>query len=259
MRWTGARTVAAAAVIWCALVFAGCGGGGGGGGDDSSGQQQNQNTAPATVAGQRLTLTGNSTREIALEATGGIWTENQNGFVRGGTYQYTPNANTAELILFESGASSTIRLTFSNSDSGVYLAHEDQGTFQFQPLENDPNDPGPSPSDPVTVPSSLDGLTLYGTRTFTSTGPVGQTHVYTFSGNKFHDSDPPEESDGDYIYTPGDGRASLTLLYEAPRTFSGDRHELALAFTTGTSGTFESIYTRRDGTTIRIDGTFLME
>ena len=205
-----------------------------------------------------LALSGNSTREITFEPEGNIWSENQNGTVHGGTYQYSATGNSAELILSESAASSTVRLTFSSNDSGAYLADQDQGTFRLQSAP-DPNDPGPGDPGGGLAATGLNGRILHGTRTFTSTGPVGQTHVYTFSGNNFHDSDPPEESDGMYNYAPNGDHALLTLAYETPREFSGDRHEMALTFETETSGTFESTYTRRDGTMIQINGTFRIE
>ena len=254
MRWTGfggGATVVASLLI---LLFSGCGGGDDGGGDDSSGQQ---NLAATSVAGQMITFTGNSTREISFETGSNVWSENQNGTVRGGTYQYTAGNNSAELILSECGVSSTVRLTFSSADTGAFLAEQDQGTFRLQSAP----DPGPGPGDPEPglAPPSLAGRVLYGTRTFTSTGPVGQTHVYTFSPNDFHDSDPPEESDGSYSYAPNGDHASLTLAYETPREFDGDLHELAMTFESETSGSFESTYTRRDGTMIQINGTFRIE
>ena len=257
MRWIGFNTGGALAASLFMLVSVGCGGGGDGG-DDSSGQQP-QNLAATNIAGQMLTLSGNSTREITLEPDGSAWSENQNGTVRGGTYQYNANGNSAELILSESGASSTVRLAFSSNDSGAFVADQDQGTFRLQSVPEDPNNPCPGDPGGGLAATGLNGRILHGTRTFTSTGPVGQTHVYTFSGTNFHDSDPPEESEGAYNYAPDGDHALLTLAYESPREFNGDRHEMALTFETQTSGTFESTYTRRDGTMIQINGTFRIE
>jgi hypothetical protein len=97
---------------------------------------------------------------------------------------------------------------------------------------------------------------MFGTRTFTSTGPVGQTHIYTFTASTFHDSDAPEEADGNYTYTANGDSAILMLNYTAPEDFSGDRHDIQLNFNESTRGTFTSTYTRQDGTTITINGTF---
>ncbi|MGV3771920.1 MAG: hypothetical protein ACO1QB_03400 [Verrucomicrobiales bacterium] len=106
---------------------------------------------------------------------------------------------------------------------------------------------------------SLSGLTMRATRTYTSTGPVGQTHTYTFSGSTFHDSDPPEESDGDYTYiTTGVNSATLQLRYSSPEEFAGDLHDMNMQFTTPQDGTFTSTYQRHDGTNIEINGTFTL-
>jgi hypothetical protein len=98
-----------------------------------------------------------------------------------------------------------------------------------------------------------------GTRTFTSTGTSGQTHVYTFASGTFHDSDAPEESDGTYTYSANNSSATLNLVYTGPATFVGDKHNITMTFTAKDTGTFHSIYTRGDGTEITIDGTFQFE
>ena len=207
-------------------------------------------------------LDGTAAREVRFDSSGTLWAEERNSTLHNGTYQYAVSGNSAELILSESGVTSTIRLTFSSADSGAYIAGQDQGTFRIEATQTDPIDPGPSPGDPGgggLALASLDGRTLHGTRTFTSTGPNGQTHVYTFSASNFHDSDPPEESGGNYVYQPAGARAALTLFYTTPKEFNGDQHRLDMTFLTGTNGTFESVYTRRDGTTIQINGTFQIE
>ncbi len=109
------------------------------------------------------------------------------------------------------------------------------------------------------VPTSIAGRTMLGTRTFTSTGPSGQTHIYTFGNGNFHDSDSPEEADGTYQYSPGNGSATLNLVYTGPEDFVGDTHNMTLSFTSKDRGNFDSTYTRGDGTTITINGTFQFE
>ena len=265
MKRFGSRRRTSAAIATVVFVLVGCGGDGGGASGRTSSAAQNQNFAPGSVSGQTLLLEGALTRELRFDPSGNLWTEDRAGTFHGGTYQYTANANVAELILSESGITSTIRLTFSSAEAGTYLAGQEQGTFRLLETQSDPNGPGTGPIDPADpggqalAPASLDGRTLHGTRTFTSTGPNGQTHVYTFAGNSFHDSDPPEESNGTYIYEPAGGNAVLRLSYLAPREFNGDQHRLEMSFSTGTSGSFESVYTRRDGTTIQINGTFQIE
>jgi hypothetical protein len=109
------------------------------------------------------------------------------------------------------------------------------------------------------APNSVAGRKILGTRTFTSTGPVGQTHVYTFSSTKFHDSDPPEESDGNYTYAAGNSSAVLDLHYTSPSGFVGDNHHIEMNFTEQDKGNFQSVYTRGDGTAITINGTFVIQ
>jgi hypothetical protein len=261
MKWFGGRFFAAVSVALLELILVGCGGGGGDSGSgDSSGQSQI--SAPSNIAGQEIALNGTASREINFESTGNIWTEDRNGTVHGGTYQYSPSGSSAQLVLNESGAESTIRLTFTSPESGGYVAEQEQGTFQLQSAQSNPNGGGSTSGgdgQQGPAPASLDGRTIYGTRTFTSTGPVGQTHTYTFSGDNFHDSDPPEETDGKFLYEPAGDHASLTLIYYSPKEFNGDRHELHFTFVSEGGGTFESVYTRRDGTIIQINGTFQLE
>lgn len=191
-----------------------------------------------------------------------MWAEQRDGIPTGGTYQYSANGNAAELVLTDSAGDSRLQLQFSSETAGSYrfVSEPIEGSFTLEPIptgdDPGPVDPGDGSGGP---PSSLEGRILYGTRTFTSTGPVGQTHVYTFTGSTFHDSDPPEESDGSYIYELSGARARLSLSYHAPRMFNGDRHEIEMRFQSGTTGTFESVYTRRDGTMIAINGTFRIE
>src|SRR5690606_19505030 len=106
----------------------------------------------------------------------------------------------------------TIVLSFSTTQSGVFSLTggvTQSGNFTLSPLPDDPdpNEPGTPPGEdppPQTglAPASLAGKVMLGTRTSADNGGQGQTHVYTFTQPTFHDSDPPEESDGNYTYTP---------------------------------------------------------
>lgn len=109
------------------------------------------------------------------------------------------------------------------------------------------------------APVSIAGRTMSGTRTFTSTGPSGQTHVYTFGNGTFHDSDSPEESGGTFTYTASNSAATLDLQYTSPATFVGDSHHLTMTFSGKDQGTFQSTYNRGDGTTIVINGNFQID
>lgn len=257
----------AVATVLVGFSLAGCGGGGGGGGSSSDGAQI-QVPAPESVGGNRVIFHSGSAdaRVVTLQEDNTNWTETRDGTTVTGTYRYAPqpNTSTADLFLTEEAVESHIVLTFNSPNSGAFVnaAQQVNGTFELQPITPDP-DPDPNPNDPPPndglAPSSLSRKTMYGTRTFTSTGPVGQTHVYTFSLNSFHDSDPPEESDGAYLYQASGNTASLTLNYYAPASFNGDSHELQMTFHTADAGVFQSLYTRRDGTVIRINGTFTLE
>ena len=251
--------------VLLSLVLMGCGGGGGDG-DDSGTPNPNppaQGSAPDTVSSQLLTLDAGdgNPRQITFTSEN-LWSETRNGANTGGSYEYRPsdNRSSADLLLTGSGSSTALTLYFASSGAGTFIYNSGepgQGNFSLQAANPDPGNP-PGGNNGL-APSSLSGKTMLGTRTFTSTGPVGQTHVYTFSANGFHDSDPPEESDGVYTYTPDRDRATLTLAYFAPQEFNGDRHEWSMNFRTETSGTFQSVYTRRDGTVIRINGDFQIQ
>ena len=257
-RW---GTVALTVLMGFNLV--GCGGGGGGDDDDDDDGGPTPTPAPQQLSGNSVTFYPNSaeTRAVTFNDNG-IWEENRDGTRTIGSYQYRPaDGGSAELILDEEGEDSTIVLTFNSQTTGsyVYQGEASDGTFELRPTNPDPGGGNEPPQNNGLAPSSLAGITLQGTRTFTSTGSVGQTHVYTFSINSFHDSDPPEESDGSYTYEPDGNDAKLTLEYFAPAAFNGDEHELQMTFHTANAGAFESVYTRRDGTVIRINGTFTIE
>jgi len=120
---------------------------------------------------------------------------------------------------------------------------------------------GVTPSDQYTgnAPVSIAGRTMLGTRTFTSTGPNGQTHTYTFGNGTFHDEDGPEQADGNFVYTANNSQATLTLNYTSPADFQGDQHVMTMNFTQKDRGQFQSTYTRGDGTQITINGDFNFE
>ena len=256
------------------FVFAvGCGGGGGGGDDDSAGNNpppQNppqQALAPESMPSSTVTLSEPMGEERQIEFNGddGTWSNYSTRGDASGTYVYRRDAhNTATLTLNSTNGVEVIALTFSSEHNGFYnytAGPPISGGFVIEAS----TDPGPTPEPPSQppktgyAPSSLAGKTMYGTRTATSTGPKGQTHVYTFTTRTFHDSDPPEESDGNYTYTPNRNQAQLELDYTFPKEFDGDHHVLQMTFTSETHGTFTSVYTRRDGTVIMIDGYFEVE
>jgi len=245
----------------CTVLFlTACGGGGGDSGNSDFGPPE-QNFTPATLSGNTLTLVvpAENNREITFTDESN-WQETRESGTITGTYSYQRNnGQMATVNLDEPGNPQTISLNFASPTTGTitYTAgRAGTGTFtlaQTQPTEPPPIEPPPSTGK---APSSLAGKTMLGTRTFTSTGPVGQTHTYTFSANGFHDSDPPEESDGRYNYQPSGDTAALDLTYTNPANFRGDSHQMQLRFDTSSTGAFTSTYTRDDGTVIQINGTF---
>ena len=261
-RW---GTAIAAVLVGFGLVA--CGGGGGSDDDDSSPPTaQSPTPAPQTISGRNVTFySGTSgTRAVTFDPDDTTWRETRGGTTLTGTYQYTPvpSGSSAQLVLSEEAAETSMVLTFDTETTGsyAYANQPGEGTFQMEAAIAipDSNNEIP-PSNDGLAPNSLAGRTMLGTRTYTSTGPVGQTHVYTFSLNSFHDSDPPEESDGAYVYSPSGNKATLSLNYHSPAFFNGDNHELQLTFHAADAGSFKSVYTRRDGTVITINGTFTVE
>ena len=267
MRWVNANSWSA--VLTAALLgfnLVGCGGGGGDDGNSSPPPQAQSAPAPAKVGGQVLTVYSASSvsRDIVFNTDDMTWSESRETSIVMGTYRYSRQniPGSAELILTGGDNETSLLLTFNTPTSGsyVYSDQSGQGTFTMQAAIPTPGTGGSEiPPHGDLAADSLAGRTMYGTRTFTSTGPVGQTHVYTFAANTFHDSDPPEESDGSYVYQPSGNTASIVFSYQSPAGFNGDRHELQLTFQGAEAGAFESVYTRRDGTVIRIDGTFTLE
>ena len=267
MKWMNAsKWGTAVLVVLMGLNIVGCGGGGGGGDDDDNGGGGGDVSAPSAIGGNEVTFYSGSlgTRAITFNPDNSTWSENRNGATVTGNYQYSRggSGNNALLVINDQGQEQAVMLNFNSENSGAfaYRDQRDNGTFEMRRTDGGDNEPPPisGGGGGLAVPS-LAGRTMYGTRTYTSTGPVGQTHVYTFSVNTFHDSDPPEESDGSYIYTPSGNNATLQLDYHSPAGFNGDKHALTMSFHTESAGAFESTYTRRDGTVITINGTFRIE
>ena len=270
----GKRRTNILSLLTTLFYLTGCGGGGDGG-DDSSGNNspppgENPGTAvaPAQVGGAVMLMSEpmDGQREIVFTEDGN-WSNSSTRGDASGTYVYNrDSANTATLTLEGGETTEVITLSFASPHNGVYNyvsgpPWSGPFTLEAAPSNPEPEDPVPPGQPPKTglAPSSLNGVTMLGTRTATSTGPVGQTHVYTFTSRTFHDSDPPEESDGNYTYTPNGDRAHLVLDYTYPKGFDGDHHDLQMTFISETRGTFSSVYTRKDGTVITIDGYFEFE
>ncbi len=252
--------------IWvcslCTLLFlTACGGDGGG--DDDGFDPPAQNFAPSSLVGSTLTVVvpAENNRDIVFTDDTN-WTETRDNGTINGTYSYQKNdSHTATVNLNEPGNPQTISLNFSSPTTGaaMYTAgRAGSGTFTLTQTQPDPPPIEPPPQT-GNAPSSLSGKTMLATRTFTSTGPVGQTHTYTFSNNGFHDSDAPEESDGNYVYHPNGDNASLELNYTSPASFDGDKQDMQMRFDTTSSGAFTSTYNRDDGTMIQINGTFVIQ
>ena len=251
------------------ILLTGCSGGGGGGSSSSPAQSPgaSQNVTPGSISGDVLTLSvpGENDRQITF-SEGGNWQETRDNTTVTGTYSYQANTDgrTAVINLTEPTFAEALTLTFASTTAGTFTyssGRTGQGSFMLAPTQPNP-DPGPDPNPPPQTgkaPDSLKGMTMLGTRTYTSTGPVGQTHTYTFAASSFHDSDPPEESDGNYTYEPSGDTASLVLTYTRPQSFRGDRHDIHMKFDTPTQGSFISTYDRGDGTIIEINGTFQIQ
>jgi hypothetical protein len=249
------------------MALAACSGGGGGNNNSNSGNG-NTSVAPRTLSASILTLSpsGQPNRQIVFSDNTN-WSETQDTTTVQGTYVYTPNADgrNATLDLNANGADQLVSLTFVNTQSGGFNYTSGtigQGTFTLAQNQTPPGDGGGTNNPPPATgnaPSTIAGKTMFGTRTFTSTGPSGQTHTYTFTANTFHDSDAPEESDGSYTYQPNSDDANLELSYTGPANFQGDKHHIQMHFDTTSRGTFTSTYDRRDGTVIQINGTFEFE
>jgi hypothetical protein len=143
---------------------------------------------------------------------------------------------------------------FTHPGSGIYSIREGNNS---DPIEQGSFHGWKALDSPLAL-ESLAGAQMVGTRTWTTTGPVGQSHYYTFTENgRFHDTDNDEQAAGTYNYERlSDTSAKLILDYKGPGDFTGDRHELLLTFQTARSGTFESDYRRNDATRIVIKGDF---
>jgi len=247
----------------------GCGGGGGGGNENPTPPQ----LAPETLAGKSITVAENNFPIRVWSFTENLtWDEFSNGaLTRSGTYQYSKASSTATLLLrdnLNTNETINVNLTFTSLTAGNYTytttpTHTSgAGTFSnFSTTPPPPsgNPPGGDPGGNTGLaPTTISGRTMIGTRTQTSTGPAGQTHTYTFTGNTFTDVDNDERGTGFYTWAPNGNEANLVLNYtgsSGPRDLRGDEHALAMTFTTTNRGTFRSSY-RSGNEVILINGTF---
>jgi hypothetical protein len=270
------RVAVASAGLAVAMFFTGCGGGDSGGG---GGQ-----VAPEALQGRSYNFSPNTGGQTAVSFTSptDYTFLHETGVVEQGNYEAARDGNTWTTTLINTnGAQQVYTMTFASENGGAFVlkreGEDDRfGAFSARdsaiPSGEDPGGstttsptttgPGenPTPSNEYTgnAPVSIAGRTMYGTRTFTSTGPNGQTHTYTFGNGTFHDEDGPEQADGTFVYNADKSHATMTLNYNSPG-FVGDKHELTMNFTQKDRGTFQSTYTRGDGTTIVINGEFNFE
>jgi hypothetical protein len=270
------RVAAMAAGLAFTIVFTGCGGGGGGGGQ----------AAPDTLEGRSYNFSPNTGGQTAVSFTSPTTYTfmHETGAVEQGSYEASREGNGWTATLRNtSGGQQIYVMSFGSESGGTFVLKRDGEDDRFGPFaaradaipdgEVDPGPigstttsptttgPGPTPSDQYNgnAPVSIAGRTMLGTRRVTSTGPNGQTHTYTFGNGTFHDSDGPEQADGTFVYNADRSAATLTLDYTSPAEFEGDHHVLTMQFTQKDRGTFQSTYTRGDGTTITISGDFSFE
>jgi hypothetical protein len=260
------RAVAVATGLTFTLFFTGCGG------DNDSG---GGTVAPASLEGRSYDFSPNTGGQTAVSFTSSTAYkfQHETGAVSQGNYEATQDGNKWNVTLVaDTGGQQVYEMTFANGTSGNFVLHREGEPDQFGPftartsaIPSGGDTTGEPPGTTTTGPSneyngfapvSISARKMFATRRFTSTGPNGQTHEYTFNNGMFHDSDPPEESDGTYQYTAGNSSATLTLNYTGPAGFVGDQHHLNLTFTAKDSGVFTSTYTRADSTQITINGDF---
>ena len=273
MNW---RAAVLAAGLSFTLFFTGCGGSGDGEGA----------VAPASLQGRSYNFSPNTGGQTAVSFTSdtAYTYQHETGAIEQGNYEAAHDGNNWTVTLHSStGGVQTYQMAFANDSSGTFVLKRDGEDDRFGPFtarstaigSGDIGDPPTQPvpgsttdNNPPIVPStdyngfapvSIAGRTMQGTRTFTSTGPNGQTHTYTFGNGTFHDSDAPEESDGTFTYTAGRSSATLVLNYTAPASFAGDKHTLTMTFKAKDQGTFTSNYAKDDGTEITINGNFQFE
>lgn len=259
-------------------IFLAAGCGGGGGDDDDGGASGTAvGLAPQSISGRAIRLFENNGMESRVELAGNQFVQpsvSPEQTPRNGTYTYTASMSAATLTLIDASSDEirVFNLTFASADSGSFQASSNRGTtsagsFTLASGAVPPNDgPGPSP-DPGTDSGSgtggaeappigeggLDGRVIRVTRS------TGQTHTYSFTGNQFLDSDPPEQGIGTYSFTRNGPQAMLVLNYTSstgPVSLAGDQHEMQLTFATEAKGTYTSTYRVSDGTVIPQDGAF---
>lgn len=266
------------------MFFTGCGGG-----DDSSGGGQ---VAPESLQGRSYNFSPNTGGQTAVSFTSptDYTFLHETGAVEQGTYESALDGNTWTATLINTnGGQQVYIMTFGSGNGGTFVLKREGEDDRFgpfsargEPVPSGDVEPGPTTTGSTTTaattdggstttgptpsndyngnaPVSIAGRTMLGTRTFTSTGPNGQTHTYTFGNGTFHDEDGPEQADGTFVYNATRSAATLTLNYTSPAEFQGDMHVMTMDFTEKDRGQFQSTYTRGDGTQITINGNFNFE
>jgi hypothetical protein len=264
--WKAAALIAG---FGLAFLFTGCGGG-----DSGS-----NTVAPGALETRSYDFSPNTGGQTAVSFTSptAYTFQHEDGTVEQGTYQALRDGNLWSVTLSSTtGGQQIYNMTFNTGSSGNFVLKRDSEADRFGPFtvrsSTIATDDGstttatttsttdgsgtPSTSYNGFAPTAIDGRVMFGTRTFTSTGPNGQTHTYTFGNGTFHDSDAPEESDGTFVYNAGNSTATMQLNYTRPSTFAGDSQQWTMTFTAKDKGTFQSTYTRGDGTAITINGNF---
>jgi hypothetical protein len=267
------RAAVLAAGFSFTLFFTGCGGSGGDGA-----------VAPASLQGRSYDFSPNTGGQTAVSFTSdtAYTFQHETGAIEQGSYEAQRDGNNWTVkLLATTGGQQIYQMAFANDSSGTFVLKRDGEDDRFGPFNarstavgsgdigDPPTQPGSTTDNnpPITpsteyngfAPVSIAGRTMEGTRTFTSTGPTGQTHTYTFGNGTFHDSDSPEESGGTFTYTAGRSSATLTLNYTSPASFAGDQHTWNMSFKAKDQGTFTSTYAKDDGTEITINGNFQFE
>ena len=247
-----------AGLIILGAILTGCGGGDGG--DGGGGQNNNGSLAPSSVQGYEVTLseTGGSSQRLVFAASGSNFTAFAPGTtnaIRSGTYTYSAANNSAALTLLAAGGGqpTVYTLQFSSSSAGSFTYPGSGGqtiSGSFSELKTATSGGGNGGQSGT---GGLDGRVIVMTRS------TGQSHTFTYTGNRFTDSDPPEEGSGTYSYSRTGQQATLTMHYTSssgPVNLVGDRQDVQLTYASDTRGSFTSAYAAADGTMLTLTGSF---
>jgi hypothetical protein len=248
--------IAVMTILGLSPLMTGCGGD-----DDDHADDPQLPAAPASLAGRTVTVAvaGENPEDYTFEADGQSFVVYQAGtdnIILGGTYSYSPSANTAQLNLTQTGAEAptVLNMVFTSPSAGTFTGTRADGVAISGTFSN-LRQTGGGPVDPGnggTTTGTTVGDTTVGTGTGAPASLAGRTIDFAAPGAgveniQFQTATTAVsdiEGPATYTYTrTGDNTGTVNIQWP-----SGSRYDLNMNFATDRTGTWSGnqFYDGRD-------------